>query len=240
MRVRVPCAIRHLAAFALLSGAFALPAGAFPPYRSTDADTADPWVVEGRLGLLRLRRDRSNSVYSSPLLRLNLGLPHAVELIAEAEVRPGAGGLTDAALGAKWVPLRSRWSLGNETLLLMPVPDARGAGVESQVVLTYRDDASRLRLHFNAGGFYDGRPEPAEKGWRGSVLAELKRGRYRPGFEVFARRIGRAPVEVLAGPGIIVQVGRADLRLGIHFGLTSSAADVVLDAWASTSVPVRR
>jgi hypothetical protein len=40
-------------------------------------------------------------LYSSPLLRLNFGLPRGMELISELEVRPGRAGLTDAALGAK-------------------------------------------------------------------------------------------------------------------------------------------
>lgn len=234
----MPARLRAPVTIGLLVALCAAPAAAFPPYRSTDAGTADPWVFEARLGVLRFRRDRGENVYSSPLLRLNFGLPHAIELIGELEVRPGNGGLTDAALGAKWVPLRGRWSFGMETLLL-PVPNAGGAGVESQLVATYRDSAERLRLHLNAGGFYDGRPAAPEKGWRASALLEIRSGRYRPGLEVFARKIGSAPVEVLAGPGIIVDLGRADVRLGLHVGLTAAAADVVLDAWTSTAFAVR-
>lgn len=224
---------------ALVAVLSVVPANAFPPYRSTDAGTADPWAFETRFGVLRLRRDRGDNVYSSPLLRLNLGLPRAVELISELEVRPGNGGLTDAALGAKWVPVRGRWSLGTETLLLLPVPKAGGLGIESQLVVTYRDRAGRLRLHLNGGGFYDGRVEAAEKGWRASALVEIKSGRCRPGLEVFARKIGAAPVEVLVGPGVIVDVGRLDIRLGVHVGLTAAAPDVVLDAWTSTSFALR-
>jgi hypothetical protein len=166
-------------------------------------------------------------------------LPHGLELISEAEVRPGHGGLTDAALGAKWVPVQGRRSLGIETLLLLPVPDAGGTGVESQLVATYRNATGGLRVHLNAGGFYDGRPEPAESGWRASVLAELRRGRYRPGLEVFTRKIGAAPLEVLAGPGVIVDFGGFDVRLGIHVGLTTDAPDTVWDAWSSTEFAVR-
>lgn len=237
---RVDGVIRFSCLVTLAVIVFAAPAAAFPPYRSTDAGTADPWALEVRLGLLRLRRDRGDSLYSSPLLRLNFGLPRGVELISELEVRPGRGGLTDAALGAKWVPVQGRWSVGIETLLLLPVPDARGTGVESQIVLTYRDDARGLRLHLNGGGFYDGRPEPAEKAWRASALAELKRGRYRPGLEVFSRKIGARPVEVLLGPGVIVDIGRIDVRLGVHVGLTAAAPDMVLDAWTSTAMALRR
>lgn len=232
--------IRRLAALGLAALIAGPSASAFPPYRSTDADTAEPWAFETRLGLLRLRRDHGDTVYASPLLRLNLGLPQGFELIGELEVRPGRGGLTDAAFGAKWVPVRGRWSVGNETLLLLPVPDAAGTGVESQVVVTYRDDSSGLRVHLNGGGFYDGRPDAAEKGWRASTLAELKRGRWRPGLEVFARKIGSGPVEVLAGPGVIIGIGRADVRLGVHVGLTDAAPDLVLDAWTSTVFRVRR
>ena len=224
---------------ALLLFAISPPVFAFPPYRSTDADTADPWTLEARLGLLRLRRDDGEHLYSSPLLRLNLGVPHGFELISELEIRPGHGGLTDAAVGGKWVPLRGRWSAGNETLLLLPVSDTGGAGVESQIVLTYRDNGRGVRVHVNAGGFYDGRPEPTEKGWRASTLAELRRGRYRPGLEVFARKTGAAPVEVLAGPGVIIAIGRMDVRLGLHLALTRSAPDVVLDLWASRAWSVR-
>ncbi len=179
-------------------------------------------------------------IHSSPLLRLNFGLPNAIELITELEVRPGNGGLTDATIGAKWVPLRGGWSLGTETLLLLPVPNAGGVGIESQLVVTYRDPAGRLRLHLNGGGFYDGRPDAAEKGWRASALAEIKTGRYRPGLEVFARKVGSAPLEILAGPGIIVDAGRVDIRLGLHVGLTAAAPDVVLDAWTAGEFALRR
>jgi hypothetical protein len=223
--------------FVTLGGA--VPAHGFPPYRSTDAGTADPGVFEARLGLLRMRHDSGDNLYASPLLRLNLGLVSGLELVSELEVRPGHGGLVDAAVGGKWVPLRGQWSMGMETLLLLPVPNAGGVGVESQLVLTYRDEGRGIRIHLNGGGFADGRAQATEKGWRGSVLAELPRGRYRPGFEVFARRVGSRSVEVLAGPGIIIKVGRrADLRFGLHFGLTEAAPDLVLDAWASTEVGV--
>ena len=46
-------------------------------------------------------------------------------------------------------------------------------------------------------------------------MAELKRGRYRPGLEAFARKIGAHPVEVLLGPGVIVQsTGRSRVGMG--------------------------
>jgi len=217
----------------------AAPAEAFPPYRSTDAGTADPWSLEMRLGLLRLSRRAGEAVYSSPLLRVNFGLPRNVEVIGELEYRPGAGGLVDAAAGAKWVPFTGSVSLGMETLLLLPVPDAPGLGVEGTLVTTFRHPPSGFRVHLNVAGFHDARPSLTENGWKTGVLAELKRGRFRPGLELFARRTGSEPVQVLAGPGIIVALGRSDVRLGFHFGLTRAAPDVVLDLWGSTAVGLR-
>jgi hypothetical protein len=47
-------------------------------------------------------------------------------------------------------------------------------------------------------------------------------------------------VEVLLGPGVIVDIGRIDVRLGLHVGLTAAAPDMVLDAWTSTAMALRR
>lgn len=77
----------------------------FPPYRSTDAETADPWTLEGRLGLFRIERERRENTYASPLLRFNLGLPGNREFVSEFEYRPDEGKAADAAVGFKWIPL---------------------------------------------------------------------------------------------------------------------------------------
>ena len=51
---------------------------AFPPFRTTDAHTADPWELETRLGLLGFKRSGSANTYSSPLLRINFGIPQRI------------------------------------------------------------------------------------------------------------------------------------------------------------------
>jgi hypothetical protein len=38
---------------------------AFPPYRSTDAETADPWTLEARFGLVRMQREGDRNDYAS-------------------------------------------------------------------------------------------------------------------------------------------------------------------------------
>jgi hypothetical protein len=212
-------------------------AHAFPPYRSTDADTADPWVLEGRVGLLRLTRDAGENLYATPLLRLNLGLPRKVELLAELEYVPELSRLADAAVGAKWIPLAGRHSFGVETLLLLPVSDEGGAGAEVSLLATYRRE--RYRLHGNATGFYDARPAPAENGWKASVLGELALGRLRPGLETQARQTNGGDVQLYAGIGAIVDLGRFDVRTGAHVGLNDASRDLVVSLWLASKVALR-
>lgn len=209
----------------------------FPPYRSTDAETADAGTVEVRLGLARIEREDQENAYASPLLRMNLGLPADLELISELEYRPDEEGLGDGAVGFKWVPFTHAVSIGVETLALLPVsPNTAGAGVESQLLATLRQDA--FRLHLNAGGFYDFRPTDAERGWRASLLAETQKGRFRMGVEIFAKQEHSEPMHVQAGPGIIIDVGAFDFRTGLHVGLTREAPDLTGSLWVTWKWPV--
>jgi hypothetical protein len=138
-------------------------AWAFPPYRTTDAGTADPWVIEGRLGLARVAREGDENTFTAPLLRMNLGLPHDIELVSELEYAPDDERLGDAAIGAKWIPWGSTLSLGIEALVLLPVSAEGGSGLELSLLGSYR--AGPWRLHLNAGGFVDARPAETESGW---------------------------------------------------------------------------
>jgi hypothetical protein len=142
----------------------------------TDAETADPWTLEGRLGLIRTEHERPDTAYSSPLLRWNLGLPQNLELTSEFDYRPDEGWVTDAAIGLKWIPLMRSLSVGVETLALLSVssPNNKGAGVDALLLATLRVNA--LHLHVNAGGFYDGRPAVAESGWKSGVILDVQLG----------------------------------------------------------------
>ena len=238
-----PSSLRRGFATALLTCAAccfaAASARAFPPYRSTDADTADAGALEVRLGLVRIAREDHDNTYQSPLLRINLGLPRSLELVSEFAYLPEEDRVGDAAVGFKWVPLRRAFSVGVETLALLPVSSSDdGAGVESQLLATFGKDPARL--HLNAGGFYDARPADAQHGWRASALAEYQWGRFRPGLELFARQVWSEPVRVLAGPGIIMQVGPIDLRTALHVGLTREAPDLVGSLWLSWKWPIWR
>ncbi len=209
------------------------PMRAFPPYRSTDAETAEPWVLETRLGLLRVIHDGPETAYLSPLLRLNLGLPGSVEIVSEYEHRADGDGENDAALGLKWVPFHRGIDVGVETLALLPIADDQsGAGVEAQLLATLRHDA--WRMHVNAGGVYDGRPGPSQSGWRSSGLVEYQSGRWRPGIEIFGRRLSGESLEMLAGAGLIAAIGRFDIRVGVHAGLTDAAPDLTTNLWVAT------
>jgi hypothetical protein len=211
---------------------------AFPPYRSTDAETAEPFVLEARLGLLRLRRTQSSNSYSVPLLRLNYGLPRNWEIVTEGEFDASEGKVADAAAGLKWVPWAGTVSFGIEALVLLPVSSEGGAGTETQALMTAR--ILGALLHLNAGGIYDARPAETEKGWRASVLGEAPLGRWRPGLELFNRQFQGGDLEALAGAGMIVGFGPMDLRLGAHVGLTDQAPDLVLNLWVASKLRTAR
>ena len=205
-------------------------APAFPPYRSTDAETAEPGTLEARLGLVRLEREHHDDTYTSPLLRANLGLVENLELVSEFEYRPEQERVEDGAVGLKAVSPAGPWHVGIETLALLPVsPDHSGVGVESQLVGTLR--RAPLRLHLNAGGFYDPRPADAEQGWRASLLAEVEKGRARPGVELFAKQVHGESIRAQAGVGVILDVGPFDVRSALHLGLTSAAPNLAASVW---------
>jgi hypothetical protein len=58
---------------------------AFPPCRSTDADTAGDDTLEARIGLLRLEVNDSHSTRKTPLSRINYGIGPHFEAISELE-----------------------------------------------------------------------------------------------------------------------------------------------------------
>jgi len=222
------------AATVLLASAIA-PAAAFPPYRSTDADTAPPWTLETRLGLVRVERESSETSYESPLFRGNFGLPGHVEILTEFSHQPETGE-RDLAAGFKWVPYFDSVSAGIETLALLPTLGSSGVGVESLFLSTFRSDP--LSFHVNAGGFYDPRPAEAEHGWKAGAIVEFRVLRLRPGVEVFAKGIDSEKTLLIAGPGLIVDFGGFDVRVGFHCGLTREAPDLVSSVWVTTAIPL--
>lgn len=207
-------------------------ARAFPPYRSTDADTASPWTLESRTGLLVYERDDGQDAHTMPLLRLNLGLPRHVEILGETEWDADAGEVGEAALGGKGILFFGPTSVGVEMLGLLPISSEGGAGVECLALITLRP--SPFHVHVNVGGFYDTRATVAESGWKESVLVELPGDRLRPGIELASERVSDAEVDVRAGAGVIVDFGTLQLRTGVHAGLTDAAPDLRINVWIST------
>lgn len=212
---------------------------AFPPYRSTDAETADPGALEARLGLIRLEREGNDNEYTVPLARLNLGLRANFELIAEFEHPTDDERADEAAFGLKWASGPGAVSFGVESLALVPTSASHsGMGVESQLLATLR--RGPFRVHMNAGGFYDWRPADDERGWRGSVLAERQQGRVRVGLELFAKKTLSERLRAGLGPGVILDVGPFDVRAGLHVGLTSETPDLALSFWIARQWKVWR
>jgi hypothetical protein len=208
-------------------------AAAFPPYRSTDADTAAIGVMEVRVGVVRVRHEDGENRYSSPLLRLNLGLAPSAEMTMESEYDLDESRLGDGAIGLKLVSRGDAMSWGVETLALLPVNSTHsGVGVESQLLATWRP--AQMQVHLNAGGFYDPRASETERGWRASLLAEVEHRLGRPGLELFARGFKDGNTEVQLGAGWIVPLGFLELRIGAHAGLTGNAPDFSATLWLST------
>lgn len=212
------------------------PAHSFPPYRSTDAGTADPGTVEIRVGAAMEREDHDNT-YAAPLLNLNLGLPRHFELVSEFEYQLEDERISIAA-GVKWAqPMTQSLSIGIETLALLPVSSRdENGGIESQLLATISRDS--FLLHLNAGGFYDARPVEEEHGWRASILAEMQKRRITMGAELFAKKVSSEPTKAQAGLGIIVDAGSFDVRAGVHVGLTRDAPDIAANLWVTWKWPV--
>ena len=229
--------LRAVSACLALHNLCIAPAFAFPPYRSTDANTADPYTLEIRLGLIRVDDTRTGTEILSPLSRINFGLPTKIELISELEYLPDKGRLGDGALGLKWVPIFGpTLSVGVETLALLPVrPGDSGLGLESQLVVTFWTD--EMRVHVNAGGVTDARVSPSEDGWRASILVEFLHDQYRPGVELFAKQIDGDQADVRLGAGLIYDIGRFDFRTGIHAGLTEKAPKLSFNFWIAAEFP---
>lgn len=221
-----------------LATAFPPAAFAFPPYESTDADTPDPWTLESRLGFAKFMRDKGENSYSSPLWRVNLGLPRRLELVSEFVYQADSKMLGDAVAGLKWVPFSGEsWAAGIEALAFLPVSESVGSGTQNTLILTVLKD--NLLLHINAGGFTDMRPLTMGSGWQTSALAEISMGRFRPGLELLAKQIGSAPAQVSLDPGLIVDCGKFDVRLGVRLGLTEAAPDLSSELWISFKLPLR-
>jgi hypothetical protein len=233
-RRKLSCASSLLVAAAI---SWAGPGWAFPPYRTTDADVADPGVAEVRLGLVEIEREHSANEYFSPLVRANLGLGHDLEIVSELEYSQDEDRVSDAAIGLKWARLESSLGIGVETLALLPVTASHdGLGVEAQLLATLREGP--FSVHLNAGGFYDGRPAPSKRGGRASLLGEVRWGRLRPGLELFAKKVSGESTRVQLGLGVIIDAGRFDIRAALHAGLTREAPDLVLSLWVTWDLAV--
>ncbi len=233
-RRKLSCASSLLVAAAI---SWAGPGWAFPPYRTTDADVADPGVAEVRLGLVEIEREHSANEYFSPLVRANLGLGHDLEIVSELEYSQDEDRVSDAAIGLKWARLESSLGIGVETLALLPVTASHdGLGVEAQLLATLREGP--FSVHLNAGGFYDGRPAPSERGGRASLLGEVRWGRLRPGLELFAKKVSGESTRVQLGLGVIIDAGRFDIQAALHAGLTREAPDLVLSLWVTWDLAV--
>lgn len=185
-----------------------------------------------RLGLVRAQQEAGENRYTSPLLRMSLGIAERAELVVGSEYDRDEGQVSDAAIGLKLVGREAAVRWGVETIALLPVDSSHsGVGLESQLLATW--NPARMRLHLNAGAIYDPRPGEIERAWQASLLAEIERGAGRAGVELFARRFRHQSTEVQLGVGWIVPAGPLQVRMGLHGGLTGRAPDLTASLWLS-------
>lgn len=208
------------------------PALAFPPYETTDAETAGTSAIEFRLGLLEIEKTGSDAARYTPLTNLNFGVGPHFEISSELQYSRDDRQLDDGAVGFKWAAPRGAVSIGVETLALLPVQSEQsGAGMESQLLVTL--EREHWTLHGNGGLFYDPRNDDTERGWRASVLAEFPRDKLRPGVELFVRDSDTGETQIQAGVGLIAAVERMEIRTGLHVGLNTAAPDLEANVWLS-------
>jgi len=209
---------------------------AFPPYKLTDADTAEPLTIEARLGLVQYQVERDKESYSSPLVRLNLGLTAHTEILAEAEYSQETDRVEEAAVGGKWIPWPGSLAFGAEVLTLLPRSGESDYGVEATLLMTVRE--ASLLTHANLGAIEDRRPSEHESGWKGGVLLEWLQAQWRPGVELFAKQLNSEPEQASAGIGAIFPFDSLDVRIGVRAGLTNAAPDLTASIWISGNFPL--
>ena len=225
--------LAHIRACLLMASVCcASPSAAFPPYGTTDAETAGASAVEFRLGLVQVEKIGSESERQTPLTNLNFGVGPHFEITSELEYAAEERRLGEAALGFKWAAARGVLNIGVETMTLLPVQsEQEGVGIESQLLVTFARE--QWQIHGNAGLFNDPRGDETERGWRASILAEFPREKLQPGVELFAREAHGESTSLQVGAGVIASFARMMLHAGLHIGLTDAAPDWEGNVWLS-------
>lgn len=233
--IQKPTQIIRLFLF-LLIAFYSFPAFGFPPYQSTDAETATPGSVETRFGG-QWDHQQGSATYSSPLVNINFGLPHDLEIVSELWYQPGVSRVANAATGIKWVPYTSD-TIGYaiETIAHLPTTQNSNAGVESTLITTMRRD--NLLLHINVGGFTDPSPLTNGTGWTTGVLTEVLIGRFRPGLEFFLKKIDSQEIQATMTAGLITEFQHFDVRMGLTTGFTRTTPDISANLWVSAKIPL--
>jgi len=139
-----------------------LPAYAYRPFESTDADVADAGELETELGVLTIERSAGENTYFVPKLVLNYGVTPDLEIIGEFDVETppdGSAEIVDAALLLKGMLRRGvlqdaeGLSIAFEAGLLVPGERGERAGFEGFGILS--GAVGGMIYHLNLGGGLD-------------------------------------------------------------------------------------
>ncbi len=209
-----------------------LPAGAYRPFDSTDADVAGPGEAELELGALGYLRQGPERFLSAPSFSANFGLPDRRELVLEGRVRSRLDAtaatrrtsIDDIGVFLKQVHRPGSLqglagpSLASECGVLLPgIGGQSGAGASCTGIVSQRWQAATT--HFDAALAWtrEHRPE-LFLGW---IVEGPHDWPLRPAMEIFAdrERGGASTRSALAG-----LVWRASDTLSIDLGIRRARA----------------
>lgn len=214
---------------------------AYRPFVSTDAAVADEHTWDIELGFVNLSQEDGQTTVATPSLRVNYGLRKNWEVVGEADVQMYQEGpdrdseLREPGLSLKGVVREGVLqhqqgpSVALESGILLP-STVRGegrTGFEGLGVVSGR--LFDVVYHLNLGGELD-RHELNPNGLWGVIIEYPFEGKIRLVGEVTGVVKRRDVPENSGLLGIIVEVGRVDVDVGVRAGLSAAAPD-----WGVTS-----
>jgi hypothetical protein len=170
--------------------AWPIPAWAYRPFDSTDADVVDKDVWEFEFSPLSYEHSDDGTALISPSLRTNYGIVERWELVAEGEVgnfTHGRSELSELQLDVKTVlregTLQDKGgpSVASEFSILLPgISTQDGAGLEWAGIVSQRWDCGTLHFNFAAmltreqrAGLFTGIVLEGPEDWLVRPVAEL-------------------------------------------------------------------
>ena len=225
----------------------ALPAQAYRPFDSTDADVADAGELETELGYFTVAHFRGEDTYLIPKVVLNYGITDTLEIIGEFDVEKARGRsaeIVDAALLLKGMLRRGvlqdeqGLSVAFEAGLLVPSADGDRSGFEGIGIVS--GELAGVTYHLNFGGGIDTADTARFVVWGAILERPLNRGLRLVG-EINGEKVKGEPDQRSALLGFIWESASPGDAFdgGIRWGISDTAPDWELTLGWTFSFPRR-